>query len=194
MEEAPLRREPLTLEVDMVGIQRKFPPIIWGITEPHVTVNAKQMQELVLDWRFALSFWAVQRDWICECYIPPKSTTGNATDPRRLSQLGMDLPQELLDEVLNRLPLDDKYDQLPLRNCSLVAKSWVQPGRRRLFETREIREICCSWLDNIPPTSDGLLQHVHLLPNITSTRMLRIALQSEHHVDVFQYYFLTLHH
>ncbi|KAF9647920.1 hypothetical protein BDM02DRAFT_3116226 [Thelephora ganbajun] len=127
--------------------------------------------------------------------LDPRLDLPGIIDPRHLSQLGMDLPQELLDEVLNHLPLDDKYDELPLRNCSLVAKSWVQPGRRRLFETHEIREkIYRSWLDNIPPTGDGLLQHVHLLPNITGTRMLRITLQSEHHVDVFQYYFLALHH
>jgi len=42
----------------------------------------------------------------------------------------MNLPQELLDEILSYLPPDDREGKRPLRNYSLVAKSWVNPSRR----------------------------------------------------------------
>ena len=59
-------------------------------------------------------------------------------NPYCSSQLRMRLPQELLDEILSYLPLDDEWDEQSLRNCSLVAKSWVDPMRRRPFKTVEI--------------------------------------------------------
>ena len=69
----------------------------------------------------------------------------------------MTLPLELVDEVLDYLPPDNES----LRNCSLVAKSWLRPSRQRLFENLFIQDAeCQSWLDNIPPTNIELLQHV----------------------------------
>ena len=73
----------------------------------------------------------------------------------------MSLPQELVDEILSYLSSDDEHGDWSLRNCSLVAKSWINPSRRYIFETVTIRERTFrSWLANIPPTNDGLLQHV----------------------------------
>jgi hypothetical protein len=73
----------------------------------------------------------------------------------------MELPQELVDEIIDHLPPDDKKS---LRNSSLVAKSWTRPSQKRLFE-----DICIdqhnlkSWLENIPPTNIILLEHVRKL-------------------------------
>ena len=47
------------------------------------------------------------------------TTTG---DPR--------VPQELVDEILDHLAKDRKT----LQSCSLVAKSWIHPSRRHLFD------------------------------------------------------------
>ena len=69
----------------------------------------------------------------------------------------MTLLLELLDEILNYLPPDDES----LKNCSLVAKSWLRLSRQRLFENDFIQDAeCQSWVDNIPPTNTELLQHV----------------------------------
>ena len=76
----------------------------------------------------------------------------------------MDFPQELVDEILSYLSLGDKQDQQSLRNCSLVAKSWINPSQRRLFETVLItvanRQL---WLKNISPANIELLRHVRFL-------------------------------
>lgn len=73
----------------------------------------------------------------------------------------MHLPQELLEEILSYLPLDDEQDEQSLRNCSVVARSWVNPSRRRLFKMVGIRnEGIQLWLANVPSTNEGLLQHV----------------------------------
>jgi len=75
----------------------------------------------------------------------------------------MDLPQELLDEIISYIPPDD-YKLL--RSCSLVAKSWVHPSRTRIFDHVDVSGTVFlgSWLKNISPTSSGmLLQHVRSL-------------------------------
>ena len=73
----------------------------------------------------------------------------------------MHLPPELLDEIINHLPDDKIY----LRNCSLVAKSWVYPSRRRLFNTINFSGDADLklWLGTISPTNVGVLQHVRSL-------------------------------
>ena len=74
----------------------------------------------------------------------------------------MDLPQELIDEIIDNIPPNDRKS---LRSCSLVAKSWVYPSRRRIFRSVDISGAAClgSWLDKIPPTNIEILQHVHSL-------------------------------
>jgi len=77
-----------------------------------------------------------------------------------LFQLGMNLPYELFDEILSYIPLDDKRS---LQNCSLVAKSWVNPSRRRLFEMVHIRaKTLLAWQTNITPPDDWDLHYVQL--------------------------------
>ena len=70
----------------------------------------------------------------------------------------MSFPQELIEEILSYLSSRDKRS---LRNCSLVAKSWINPSRRRLFKTVVIgtRDLQ-SWLDKISPSNTELLCHV----------------------------------
>ena len=73
----------------------------------------------------------------------------------------MHFPQELIEEIISYLSFHDKEDQRSLRNCSLVAKSWIYPSRKRIFESITItganRQ---SWLDRISPSNTELLQHV----------------------------------
>ena len=71
----------------------------------------------------------------------------------------MNLPQELLDEIISQIPLGDENS---LRNCSLVAKSWIYPSRRRIFEVIDIwrNADLKLWMDVIQPTNIGILQHV----------------------------------
>jgi len=70
----------------------------------------------------------------------------------------MSLPLELIDEIVNNLPPDEPQT---LRNCSLVAKSWVHRSQKRLFETVRIsRSTRSSWVGSISPANLELLRHV----------------------------------
>jgi len=106
----------------------------------------------------------------------------------------MSLPHELLDEILSYLQINRKQDQQSLRNYSLVAKSWINPSRRHLFEAVEIRETTLqSWLDNISPANDELLQHVRSLSYHTYTIAWQDRQRPVHRVDVLQDYLPSLH-
>ena len=48
-----------------------------------------------------------------------------------ISNLRMNLPQELLDESCSHLPSDDGQS---LQSCSLVSESWLEHRRRLLFD------------------------------------------------------------
>lgn len=76
--------------------------------------------------------------------------------------MNLELPPELLDEIISHVPLDGEES---LRNCSLVAKSWIHPSRRRLFESVDIwgNKRSKLWFDTISPTNSGVLQHVRSL-------------------------------
>ena len=70
----------------------------------------------------------------------------------------MSLPQELIDKIFSHLSLDEPQT---LRNCSLVAKSWVYPSQKKLFETVCISSSThSSWADRISPANIELLLHV----------------------------------
>ena len=82
----------------------------------------------------------------------------------------MHLPQELLDEIINNLPLNEEES---LRNCSLVARSWKNPSQRRLFERVEIVEgDLVLWQINISPANGELLQHVRSLSYFNDIRSM----------------------
>lgn len=77
------------------------------------------------------------------------------------SQLRTSLPHELLDEIFSYLP---SVDRRSFQNFSLVAKSWISPSQRRLFEIVFIRTTTYRlWQNSIPPADDGPLQHVRSL-------------------------------
>jgi len=106
----------------------------------------------------------------------------------------MSLPQELVDEIFSYLPLDDEQNEQSLLSSSLVAKSWINPSRRRLFKTVEIRDTTLQlWLDNIPPTNDSILQHIRSLSFIINTKANLPAFHQEYQIDVLQNHFPSLH-
>lgn len=73
----------------------------------------------------------------------------------------MNVPPELLDEILGHLPSDEGRS---LRSCSLVCKSWLDPSRRLLFTHVRLRQDNYKrWLNKISPTNTGVLSHVHSL-------------------------------
>ena len=78
----------------------------------------------------------------------------------RRAEVRMTLPPELIDEILTDL----RDDKPTLRNCSLIAKSWVYPSQKLLYAhvhlTPETHRI---WQENSSPTSAELLQHVRTL-------------------------------
>ena len=91
--------------------------------------------------------------------------TCDYTQTRTSITIPMNIPPELLDEIFSYLPSDDHL----LRNYSLVAKSWVDPSRRRLFETVVIAEgNRQSWLKRIASTNIELLRHVRSLSIVCS--------------------------
>lgn len=82
-----------------------------------------------------------------------------------------DIPPEVLDEIISCLP---PYDMQSFRNSSLVAKSWIYPSRRRLFEVIDKLQDATLrlWLNDASPKNVELLQHV---------RSLSIKVNSSHH-------------
>ena len=74
----------------------------------------------------------------------------------------MKLPQELVDEIISYLP---GYGGGFLGDYSLVAKQWVRPTQKRIFECVLIHRdpLLKSWLKNISPTNAELLGHVRSL-------------------------------
>ena len=73
----------------------------------------------------------------------------------------MDLPQEIIDEILGYLPSNDRR---PLKNCSLVSKSWLRSSQRYLFAHVALDGVNYrSWLSKILPTNTGLLRNVRSL-------------------------------
>ena len=99
------------------------------------------------------------------------------------SQSGMSLPQELIDEIVGYIPLCDKRS---LRNCSLVAKLWTNPSRRRLFQAVEIRDTTFQrWLGTILPANTEFLRPVRSLSYITTAAPWSDR-QAKYRVDVLQ--------
>ena len=123
-----------------------------------------------------------------------RESQGLQGPPSLRPYLGMSLPRELLDEILSHLHPDDKHNERrTLRNCSLVAESWVHPARRRLFKTVEIREKNLqSWLDSIPPANEGLLQHVRSLSYVTDATLLQATPAARSTYCALQDYLLSL--
>ena len=148
------------------------------------------------------------------CYIPTVScdtAIDNAHDRQcmltanrsidqilhHLSQLGMSfIPQELIDEIIGHVLSCncDEQNQQSLRNCSLVAKSWTHPSRRRLFAIVEIRKTTFqSWLDTITPANTEVLRHVRSLSYITTAAPGSCHREPEHRVDVLRDYLPSFH-
>lgn len=73
----------------------------------------------------------------------------------------MNVPQELLDEILRHLPSDEGRS---LKSCSLVSKYWLEPSRRLLFASIRINHDNFKlWLERVPPTNTRLLFYVRSL-------------------------------
>ena len=71
------------------------------------------------------------------------------------------LPQELKDIIIDCLPPGDMGS---FRNCSVVAKSWINASRKRLFESvRTGPRNLLPWLDRISQENVDLLRHVREL-------------------------------
>ena len=114
-----------------------------------------------------------------------------AIAPRRLQ---MNLPQELLDEILSYLPPEDGQGRQSLANCSLVSKSWTNPNRRQLFKTADIREKSLqSWRNTMSPASHELFQHIRVLSYITGTKTWPSGWPPEYRIDILQDHLLCLH-
>ena len=73
----------------------------------------------------------------------------------------IDLPQELLAKIIGHL----SPHAPSLRNCSLVAKSWLYPSQSHLFHSVNVQGLYAlrSWQTIISPANTELLQHVRSL-------------------------------
>ena len=72
----------------------------------------------------------------------------------------MDLPQELLDQILRHL---DQYSG-DVRSFSLVSRSWLECSRRLRFADISINSYNIQkFLDSVSPTNTALLAHVRSL-------------------------------
>ena len=105
--------------------------------------------------------WESACSWAADVTPATRSQLSGRRRGYRPSISPMRLPTELIDEILDHLPSDDEES---LRSCSLVAKSWLDPCQRRLFEAIIIdMDTYQPWFDNISPTNTELLRHVQQL-------------------------------
>lgn len=99
----------------------------------------------------------------------------------------MNLPQELIDEIIRNLASDVQS----LRSCSLVAKSWAHPSRKWLFEDVLItRRIYQRWMDRISPGDVKLLRNVRSFMYFLGTS-LRDGI-APHRIDLLVRYLPSL--
>ena len=106
----------------------------------------------------------------------------------------MNLPQELLDEILSYLQFETLQGQPLLASCSLVAESWTNPSRRHLFKAVNIGEKHLPlWLDRISPANHQLLQHIQALSYISNTQSWRNGEPPKYLINVLQDYLPSLH-
>ena len=82
---------------------------------------------------------------------PVSARTGAATARR--------IPQDIIDEILDRLAAD--LNVRSLRAYALVSKSWVQPCRRHLFRTIVFTSMVMDrWLKAFPVPEESPAHHV----------------------------------
>ena len=80
-----------------------------------------------------------------------------------MSPTALEIPQDIIDEILNHLvdADDGSHTQLTLLSCSLVSKSWVTPCRRHLFRTIFFTwRYMAIWLETFPVPEEGPARHV----------------------------------
>ena len=75
-------------------------------------------------------------------------------------------PQEVIDDLIDWVSVSSAGQRDPhLRSCSLVARNWVQRGRRHLFHSIELASATdiSNWIRNVRPGVDGVSGHVRKL-------------------------------
>src|SRR5258708_3715394 len=101
----------------------------------------------------------------------------------------MDLPQELIDKIIGILASDVPS----LHSCSLVATSWIQPSRRRLFKNILIsRDTHQRWLDRISPTNAELLYNIRSFAYISDSNARGGNPRAPYRIDSFHHYLPSL--
>jgi hypothetical protein len=80
---------------------------------------------------------------------------------------GMDLPQELIDNIIDKLwEIDDSRSHTTTRTASLISKSWVGRSQHYLFRTVKFStggDEFRRWRGAVVPGPDGVSRHVHSL-------------------------------
>lgn len=101
----------------------------------------------------------------------------------------MDLPQELIDEIICNLASDVPS----LLSCSLVAKSWIHPSRKWLFKdvliSKDTRQ---RWLDRIPPRNVELLQNIRSFTYASGSSVWHTFIP--YRIETFRRYLPSLRH
>ena len=102
----------------------------------------------------------------------------------------MDLPQELIEEILSHLSPGDRESLLNFSNYSLVSKSWLDPSRRTLFANIAIEPSTYDrFLNTISSTNTELLRHVRSLSYLALRNEYR---QSHRPLYLLEDYFPSL--
>ena len=93
----------------------------------------------------------------------------------------MELPSDLIIEIVGHIPPDDKQS---FWNCLLAAKSWIHPSQRHLFKAIWIYpQNLGLWPNNVSPRSVALLGHVQFLAYRQRDRMVYPGARTGEPVD-----------
>ncbi|KAJ7509723.1 hypothetical protein B0H11DRAFT_1960809 [Mycena galericulata] len=78
--------------------------------------------------------------------------------------MAQDLPQEMLDLVVEKLQLDDSVERNTIAHCGLVCKSWLPSSRYRLFANVRLDDRTIdSFLDAVNSSSFPLISYIRSL-------------------------------
>ena len=90
------------------------------------------------------------------------ATRGNRFGSRLRAAL--EIPQDIIDEILDHITDDGSRSRPSLLSCSLVSKSWVAPCRRHLFRSIFFTwRYIAIWLETFPAPEESPAHHVREL-------------------------------
>ena len=98
----------------------------------------------------------------------------------------VDFPQEVVDEIIDRLADDEVTRVASLRGCSLISSQWPYRSQKHLFHKIRFTNInFLKWCERIRPGNDGPSLHVAILHYHTTLKESKRLVDGHRHLSSF---------